>query len=204
MNNRTKTADDLLKMFGINDQSHVRIDPKTNRKISGQTYMSECGKYRYLLTRVEDPDKQITKLKILVVIGLNPSTATEKQDDPTIRRCAGFARRLGYHSLCMLNIFPNRETDPITMKANPAPDNIIALNDSIIAGVCEESRDHLTEMSIACAWGTHGAFNDRGAAVVEMLRKEGHRLLCFGVTKHNHPKHPLYLPNDTELVDYDV
>lgn len=147
--------------------------------------LSDCRKYRYMLWRQWGDQFG----PMVNFIGLNPSTADETEDDPTIRRCIGFAKRMGAASMVMTNLFALRATDPKDMKAamDPVgPDNDPTLKR--IAG-CGQT--------IAC-WGVHGAFQFRGTLVVQMLRCHG--LWCFGTTKAGHPKHPLYLKSDTELV----
>lgn len=117
-------------------------------------------------------------------IGLNPSTADEVNNDPTVRRCIGYARDWGYDALCMTNIFAYRATDPQVMKsmADPiGPDNDRALRKmSRSAGI------------VIAAWGTHGAFAGRHQAVLKMLPN----LHCLRLTKDGFPAHPLYLRSD--------
>lgn len=52
---------------------------------------------------------------------------------------------------------------------------------------------------IVCAWGVHGVYRERDREVWCLLRKRGHALWTFGLTKEGHPKHPLYLRSDTSL-----
>lgn len=125
-----------------------------------------------------------------IVIGLNPSTADENDDDPTIRRCIGFARREGCARLVMLNLFAVRTPDPDVMKAVSEP--IGPLNDAVLEHYTTSSR-HLV---VVAAWGVHGAHRDRGR---EVARRQC-ALMCFGKTKDGHPKHPLYLKATTPLV----
>ena len=75
--------------------------------IESGAHFSPCERYRYRLWRCWDASKWK-----LAIIGLNPSTATHEEDDPTIRRCIGFAKRDGYGGLLMLNLFALRSTDP--------------------------------------------------------------------------------------------
>ena len=77
---------------------------------------SDCESYRYLLTRVWNPQGQ----KALFVM-LNPSTATEVQNDPTVERCERRARALGFGAFRVTNIFAYRATDPKVMRAVPDP-----------------------------------------------------------------------------------
>lgn len=139
--------------------------------------------HRYGLGREWD---SLLPSKTLVVIGLNPSTATEKEDDPTVTRCIHFAKRWECNRFIMLNIFAFRATDPKDMKA--AKDPIGPLNDKILL---QETGD--VDM-VVCAWGNHGAFMGRGDAVRLMLHEQYRPLHHFGLTQTGHPKHPLYLP----------
>lgn len=119
-------------------------------------------------------------------IGLNPSTADEVNDDPTVRRCIRFAQRWGYGALCMTNIFAYRATDPNVMKTQADP--VGKLNDRYL-----KSAAHQAGIVVA-AWGTHGAHEDREEKVLGLLRG---KLSCLGTTKAGHPRHPLYLRADT-------
>jgi len=141
---------------------------------------SDCERYRYALTRTWDPDG-----KRVLFIMLNPSKATEIQNDPTVERCERRARALGYGSFQVTNIFAWRETDPHLMRR--AEDPIGPLNDQIILdGVA------WADIVIA-AWGTHGTHLSRGEAAIRLLRGAGKPLYNLGLTKHGHPKHPLYI-----------
>ncbi|MCE8523435.1 DUF1643 domain-containing protein [Ruegeria pomeroyi] len=141
---------------------------------------SDCERYRYSLTRVWDPAGR----KALFVM-LNPSTATEVQNDPTVERCERRARTLGFGAFQVTNIFAWRDTDPRKMRA--AADPVGPENDAaILAGT--EWADQ-----IVAAWGTHGTHLDRGPAVERLLRGTGLPLFHLGLTKDGHPKHPLYI-----------
>jgi len=141
---------------------------------------SDCLCYRYALSRVWDAGGQ----RVLFVM-LNPSTATEVQNDPTVERCERRARALGYGAFRVCNIFAWRATDPRDMRA--APDPVGPDNDAaILEGVAWAD-------TVVCAWGTHGAHMDRGATVARLLRKTEKPLTHLGLTKAGHPKHPLYI-----------
>ncbi|MEQ6249798.1 DUF1643 domain-containing protein [Sulfitobacter sp. HNIBRBA3233] len=142
---------------------------------------SPCEAYRYSLTRVWDPARD----RVLFVM-LNPSTATEVANDPTIERCEQRARRLGFGGFCAANIFALRATDPREMKAHPEPEGT-----GNTAALLEAASWADT---IIAAWGVHGAHRDQGARVADRLRAAGHLLHHLGLTKHGHPRHPLYLP----------
>lgn len=150
-----------------------------------ETYMlrtaiiSECGTYRYTLSRCWDPPKPSCAF-----VMLNPSTADATQDDPTIRRCIGFAKAWGYGGVDVLNLFALRATDPSALRSHPdpiGPDN-------------DEYLRSLRGRFVVAAWGVHGALNGRGEAVRKML---GDRLAVLGLTKDGHPRHPLFVRGDT-------
>ncbi len=141
---------------------------------------SDCEAFRYSLTRVWDAEG-----KRALFIMLNPSTATEVQNDPTVERCERRARALGFGAFRVLNIFAYRATDPRDMRA--APDPIGPLNDAAI----QESLDWADQ--VICAWGTHGAHLDRGPQVEALLRASETPLFHLGLSKAGHPKHPLYI-----------
>jgi hypothetical protein len=141
---------------------------------------SDCERYRYTLTRVWDP-----KGARAMFVMLNPSTATEVQNDPTVERCERRARALGFGAFRVLNIFAWRATDPRDMRA--AADPVGPDNDrAIVESVFWADR-------IVCAWGTHGAHLGRGPQVERLLRAAGAELHHLGLSKEGHPKHPLYI-----------
>ncbi|MCO8143867.1 DUF1643 domain-containing protein [Rhodovulum tesquicola] len=147
---------------------------------ASEAVYSPCETYRYLLTRIWDPAGP----KALFVM-LNPSTATELQNDPTVERCERRARALGFGAFRVTNIFAFRATDPRVMRA--AADPIGPANDAAI-------RDSAPWADrIVCAWGSHGAHLDRGRAVERLLRATGRPLFHLGLTRDGQPKHPLYI-----------
>jgi hypothetical protein len=139
--------------------------------------------YRYMLWRQWDPE-----LPKCTFVGLNPSTADETIDDPTIRRCINFAKGWGYGRLQMLNIFAYRATDPLVMRL--AEDPIGPDNDAWIAEAAAKSK------LVIAAWGMHGAYRDRQQRVEQLLDFKD--VWCLGKTKSGCPRHPLYLRASTE------
>ena len=140
---------------------------------------SDCEAYRYRLERVWGPGGRV------LFVMLNPSTATEVQNDPTVERCERRARALGFGAFAVANIFAYRATDPRVMRgvADPVgPGNDAAIVD--LAGAAD---------MVVCAWGTHGAHLGRGAAVEALLRRQGRDLFHLGLTLAGAPKHPLYI-----------
>lgn len=145
---------------------------------------SDCERYRYLLTRVWDEAGP----RALFVM-LNPSTATEVQNDPTVERCERRARALGFGAFRVTNIFAFRATDPRAMRAEAdpvGPQNDAAILESLSWAGAAADR-------IICAWGTHGAHLARGVAVERLLRDAGRELFALGLTAAGAPKHPLYI-----------
>jgi hypothetical protein len=124
-------------------------------------------------------------------IGLNPSTADEVQNDPTVARCIDYSMRWGFGALCMMNIFSFRATLPTVMKAQHNP-------------VGKDNNRWLVEIAkdasvIVAAWGTHGSHLDRHQEVIALL---GDKLHCLKETKEGFPSHPLYLKKSLSPVPY--
>jgi hypothetical protein len=158
--------------------------------ISGATF-SDCKRFRYTLTREWD-----ATLPKVAFIGLNPSTADETIDDPTIRRCIGFARTWGYGGLLMLNLFAFRATKPADMwKAWRRGVDIIGGAENWVAALQSYAKEQNCDRIIA-AWGTHGL--GRGGEV----SKSWLALECLGLNVDGSPKHPLYLKGDLVPVSY--
>lgn len=148
--------------------------------------LSECGLYRYSLTRTWD-----SSISPAVFVMLNPSTADGTVDDPTIKRCMSFAQTWGRGGIAVVNLFAFRATDPDAMKA--ASDPVGPENDAEILR-CVAGADR-----VVAAWGVHGGYKGRDSAVVELLRKAGRSMACFGTTKDGYPRHPLYVATATPL-----
>lgn len=126
----------------------------------------------------------------LMVIGLNPSTADEVKDDPTIRRCKDFAARWGFGGLVMTNLFAFRATKPEVMKTHKLPEG-----DPVNLRTIEDQAEHAG--LILCAWGNHGDHRARNEVVLDLLRGQGERVVYLRLTKPGHPEHPLYVPAET-------
>ncbi len=141
---------------------------------------SDCESYRYALTRVWDAKRR----RVLFVM-LNPSTATEVQNDPTVERCERRARALGFGAFRVCNIFAWRATDPRNMRAQDDP--VGPENDATILKGCDWADE------IICAWGTHGEHRARGPEVERLMRATRQPLTHLGLSKAGHPKHPLYI-----------
>lgn len=123
-------------------------------------------------------------------VGLNPSTADEFNDDPTIRRCIAFAKSWGYAALCMANLFAYRATQPGVMLA--APDPVGPDNDRTLQALASKAG------VVVAAWGTNGAHRGRDIAVRELLPN----LHYLRLTQNGYPGHPLYLPSTLHPVPW--
>ena len=148
---------------------------------------SEDRVYRYQLVRSTGYPNHAR----LNFVGLNPSTADESSDDPTVRRLIGFARRKAFGSFILTNLFAFRVTDPRALKiaADPiGPENFTYLTAAARSSQC-----------IVPCWGAHGALRSRGREVLELLRRLGD-IRVFGLTKGGEPIHPLYVAYDNELM----
>ncbi|KUF12706.1 DUF1643 domain-containing protein [Pseudoponticoccus marisrubri] len=138
---------------------------------------SPCERYRYGLRRVWDPAGPE-----LLFVMLNPSTATEAANDPTIERCQRRALRLGFGGMRIANLFAFRATRPEDLRR--AEDPVGPENAALLAGWSAGA-----DVTIA-AWGVHGALQGQGAAIAPQLAGDVRHL---GLTRDGHPRHPLYV-----------
>lgn len=142
---------------------------------------SECGTYRYALTRVWEPN-----FPPLLFILLNPSTATEQHNDPTLARCETRARRLGLGGVRVVNLFALRATDPRLLRH--AADPVGPMNDATLI-------DHLAGAALViCGWGVQGRLAGRDSDVLRLVMASGHWPHHLGLTRTGQPMHPLYRP----------
>lgn len=158
--------------------------------------VSKCGNFRFLLWReFEQATLQGARGTVAFVM-LNPSTADAREDDPTIRRCMGFAKSWGFSRLEVVNLHPLRATDPADLNRRrdewQMPSDIT--NERIIEEVLERA-----ELVVA-AWGAPrwDWVETLAERVVEMsCDGDGKcRLHVLGLTKHGYPRHPLYVRKD--------
>lgn len=154
----------------------------------GATF-SACRTFRYDLWRVWSDGPSVA------FIGLNPSTADETQDDPTIRRCIGFAKSWGFGRMHMLNLYAFRSTDPTgllpDLESKVGPDNDEVLLD--VTGGCR---------FVIAAWGAFGFARERGDRIARGLIAQSKQVRVLGRNKDGSPKHPLYIRADTQPVPW--
>jgi len=152
--------------------------------------ISPCGRYRYVLTRTWDDT-----LPVLVFCMLNPSTADASQDDPTIRRCIGFAKREGCGGIAVVNLFAWRATHPDQMPVldddKSGPDNHLHIADTVRG------------RRVVVAYGAHvSAHPWTVKPVLKVIRSFAAGLYHLGTTKSGAPRHPLYVRGDEPLVEF--
>lgn len=154
--------------------------------------LSPCRTYRYALRR------WWAQTGYVRFIMLNPSTADARVDDPTIRRCVGFARAWGYGGIVVHNLFALRATDPRELAAHPDP--IGPDNDRQLRGVGEGAMH--CDLTV-CAWGAHRMAARRGPDVLALLWAAGETPHHLGLTASGAPRHPLYLPGASVPVPFE-
>jgi len=147
--------------------------------------ISPCGTYRYWLSRQFGIGS-----RSIMFVGLNPSTADETLDDPTIRRCVSFAMLWGYDRLYMGNVYALRSTDPrllYTTTVDPVgPDNLFHLNEMAV-----------TVERIVAAWGAN-KLTPKAKGIADWL-KSLNKTYCLGQNMNGTPKHPLYISSRSLL-----
>jgi hypothetical protein len=145
---------------------------------------STDGRYRYSLTR-----RWRDGLPVTTFIMLNPSTADAAKDDPTIRKCIGFARRWNAGGINVVNLFAVRSTNPRALYSMRAAEAIGPRNQAAIYEGC------LGSGIVCAAWGLHGRLYSRDRAVLALLRHWGILdVRHLGLTKDGSPRHPLMVP----------
>ncbi|MDP2137881.1 MAG: DUF1643 domain-containing protein [Candidatus Didemnitutus sp.] len=130
--------------------------------------------------------------KLILWIGLNPSTADEAKLDPTLTRIRSFSQREGFDGFWMANLFGLRTPYPREMMATPDP--VGPENDSSLLAAGKRCD------IIVAAWGVSGAYQSRADAVVKLFA--GRELWCLGTTQAGHPRHPLYVAANQPLVRF--
>ena len=169
--------------------------------------LSDCGRFRFRLTRIWNPDLP----RVLWVL-LNPSTANAEQDDPTIRRLMGFTRSWQsdgspFGGIEVVNLFALRAADP--QQLYQTHDLGLDNNDTHLL---EATRDPANTL-VVCGWGANGGHLQRDQAVINLLTpvtdlcalarpsvKEQGVAEEILLTQSGKPRHPLYLRGDSSPV----
>ncbi|MGY4802018.1 DUF1643 domain-containing protein [Teichococcus aerofrigidensis] len=179
-----------------------RHDPggKVRLAVSGdvvsRAVFSDCGRYRTVLERRWD-GKPFGTPGCVAWIMMNPSTADEQMDDPTVRRCRDFTRRWGYGAMLVLNIFALRATSPAMLLR--AEDPVGPGNDAAIGEGAARAE------TVIAAWGLPPRpLRGRGPEVAALLRAAGIAPLALRITQSGQPGHPLYIAGDTRPVPWNM
>lgn len=151
---------------------------------------SPCQNYRYRLDRIWD-----RSLPPLAFGMLNPSTADETANDPTVERCERRARALGFGSLVVWNLFAYRATNPALLKQQFDP--VGPENDNFIESILIENKHR--DGRVVAGWGVHGQYSERQVEVIRIVRRVEIPLYCLGRTNGGQPRHPLYVSYRQDL-----
>lgn len=153
---------------------------------------SKCGKFRYRLWRIWDESKPLVAFCML-----NPSTADEFNNDPTVTRCQRRAKMMGYGGMIVINLFSFRSTNPkalldhdYTFLIGPKGTNAIIKTLDIVSDVI-------------CGWGKLGKLRRRGSFVLNMMRRSGKNVMVLKYNKDMSPAHPLYIGYDVKPIPID-
>jgi len=158
----------------------------------GSAVFSNCGTYRYILRRIWDENRPP-----LVFVMLNPSTADGFDDDPTMRRCIGFAQRENAGGMVVVNLFAFRSPYPEDLKTTSDP--VGPENDQHLLDVFTQAKAQGS--TVICAWGQPGKYLKRKQEVVALLRQANLQAYQLG---EGVQKHPLYLAAETPLLPLNV
>ena len=150
----------------------------------------EHMRYRYSLTRVWNE-----KGPKVVFIMLNPSLANDKEDDRTTKRIINFAKKFGYGSLEVVNLFAYITPKYIELKDLEKSEAVGKENNKYLIRALKSAD------KIIAAWGENGTIHQRHEEIVQII--DGYDIDSLGSpTRDGHPRHPLYLSNDIELLPY--
>lgn len=159
---------------------------------------SECGKYRYRLWR-EWQEAMFSDGGTVIFIMLNPSSAGARTDDPTIRKCVGFAKWWGCNRIEVVNMYAYCATEPKDIfAAQRAGRDTFGPANAAYLEACFEREDQEWRLHehvhTVAAWGTHGrAMQNDPAFLLEACWKNGN-VQALGLNQDGTPKHPLYMP----------
>jgi hypothetical protein len=163
----------------------------SNPYIKSECLFSPDRLYRYWLIRIWDES-----LPVLTVIGVNPSTADETINDPTVRKVIGFAKRLNYGGLLMLNVGGYRSTDPVNWRKQQDPIG----EENTAKHLLNYVKQFNTEKVIA-AWGKNGNYQPKQCNDITNKFPE---LYCWGRNKDGTPKHPLMISYESKLEKFNI
>jgi hypothetical protein len=179
----TDTIARLALENGLRDQSGLSPDGLPERYLYSPDML-----FRYAFGRWwGNVDLATTAVWVL----LNPATGdTERRHRPTLERCISRSRAAGHTGLAIVNLFAFRDTNPRNLRL--APDAVGPANDETLRVITKAGAQTIA------AWGGRGFLRGRSARVGPLLESP----MCLGVTQRGEPRHPLYVPADTQLVPW--
>lgn len=183
-----------LALFGSMHEAGGKVKSALPAGLRGDAvFYGDRQEYRPLLRRwIGD----VFPNRYALFLGMNPSTASEEVNDPTITREWGFTVREGFSAFVKCNVADYRATFPKDLLAPgivpSSPENLLTIL-RWAAGA---------ELVIVCHGCLNKALAPTGREVVAALRDVGIQMKCFGKTADGSARHPLYLAADTPLVDY--
>ena len=156
-------------------------------------WINPRGNRRYLLWRTVGPSDATT----IAFVMLNPSTANPEKDDPTLRKCRAFAHGWSHGLLLVGNLFSIRGSDPKDIDFRAQPDLYgDAVNEAVLRDVlCSSER-------VIAAWGAQDHIGKVQEQFRAMCRDEHVELYHLGLNDGGSPKHPLFLPKETQPVKW--
>lgn len=161
--------------------------------VRGNAAISHDQQYRYWLSRDWHGERS---LGCVAWIMLNPSIGNAWEDDRTLRRCQSFAQSWGYGAIVVVNLFGYRSPHPEDLRtvADPVgPDNDVMMTSVLQAA---------TTTLVVAAWGTGGRLRNRDATVIALAGRFGITLHALELTAKGAPRHPLYVPGETQPIVY--
>lgn len=145
-------------------------------------------KFRYKLWRIWDSERPK-----ITFIGLNPSTADQDTNDPTMRRLINFCSRNNYGGLYMTNLFSVIATDSKELKQLTNPVDYPEIKNTKTIYTIQDCAK-LSDKVVFC-WGRskyHPSMINHCLKIIETFPDA----YCFGFNSDGSPKHPLYLKNE--------
>lgn len=176
------------------------------RSETGGAVFDPSNRHRYMLWR-NLADTECDTAHTICFIMLNPNRADELSNDPTIKRCIGFARGWGFLKIIVVNLFSIKAQTPALLRQMKVP-LVGPSNDAFVLSAIEQSS------MVVAAWGNHGSIGGRDEELLEFVetalssnsafKSNSHHkgLYCLGLTKLHQPKHPLYLRASIEPVRF--
>ena len=168
--------------------------------------LSECKSYRWILKR-----ELLTGKKKVVFFGLNPSIANSVSNDRTLLRLISFCKKWDYRNIYIINLFGLISKSPNQLKRCTDP---LGKNNDLVTILLLEFWCKNIDCDLWLGWGDKGGLNNRDVSVLNFIRNlsdlnltetnPSKRILSLGLTQKGNPRHPLYMPNNSQLKPFDL